>query len=123
MSSHHRRRFRVWMMSEDTERANPNTPPVDRLSALWRRVHEHKVVQWTVAYIAVAYGLQHGIILVSESLEWPSAVARISLLLLAFGLPLVVTFAWYHGARASRNFSQAELTIVAALFVTSSLLF
>src|SRR5205823_1114315 len=38
-------------------------------------------------------------------------------------LPVVMTFAWYHGARASRNFSQAELSILAALLVMSSLLF
>jgi TolB-like protein/tetratricopeptide (TPR) repeat protein len=110
-------------MSGEAGRANPRPPPVDRLSLLWRRINDHKIVQWTVAYIAVAYGLQHGVILASESLEWPSAVARISILLLALGLPLVVTFAWYHGARASRNFSQAELSILAALLVMSSLLF
>ena len=110
-------------MSEQTDRANSNTPPVDRLSKIWRRISEHKIVQWSVAYVAVAYGLQHGVILASESLEWPSAVARISILLLALGLPLVVTFAWYHGARASRNFSQAELSILAALLVVGSLVF
>jgi TolB-like protein len=108
-------------MSESTQRANP--PPVDRLSTIWRRVRQHKVAQWVVAYIAVAYGLQHGVILASESLQWPNAVARISILLLVLGLPLVITFAWYHGARASRNFSHAELSILSALLVIASLLF
>ena len=108
-------------MTEATHRANP--PPVDRLSTIWRRARQHKVVQWVVAYIAVAYGLQHGVILASESLQWPNAVARVSILLLVLGLPLIVTFAWYHGARASRNFSQAELSILSALLVIASLLF
>src|SRR5579884_2656587 len=103
-------------MSNEADRAN-ETAPVDRLSAIWRRLNDHKVVQWSVAYIAVAYGLQHGVILASESLEWPNAVARVSILLLALGLPLVITFAWYHGARASRNFTQAELSILSALLV------
>src|SRR6266566_607212 len=110
-------------MSEGTGRTNPKPPSVDRLSLLWRRVNEHKMVQWSVAYIALAYGLQHGVILTSESFEWPNAVARISMLLLALGLPVVMILAWYHGARASRNFSQAELSILAALLVMSSLLF
>src|ERR1700694_2908690 len=110
-------------MSEDTGRANPKPPSVDRLSELWRRINEHKMVQWSVAYVALAYGIQHGVILTSESFEWPNTEARISLLLLFWGLPMVMTFAWYHGARASRNFSQAELSILAALLVMSSLLF
>src|SRR4249919_2716618 len=72
-------------------------PHLDRLWVLWRRLNEHKIVQWSVAYVALAYGIQHGVILTSESLEWPTMVARATMLLLALGLPLVVTFAWYHG--------------------------
>lgn len=109
-------------ISEHAERSD-STPPVDRLSRLWQRVHDHKIAQWTVAYAALSYGVQHAIILTSESFGWPGAVARVSMLLLVLGLPLVVTFAWYHGARASRNFSQAELSILSALLVASSLLF
>src|SRR5437588_635259 len=110
-------------MSDSIGRANPKPPSIDRLSQIWRRIHDHKVVQWTVAYIAVAYGLQHGVIIASESLQWPNAVARTSILLLVLGLPLVITFAWYHGAKASRNFSRAELSILSVLLVTSSFLF
>src|SRR6202521_1995501 len=110
-------------MSEHTTSANPKPPSVDRLSELWRRINDHKMVQWSVAYVALAYGIQHGVVLTREAFEWPQAVERISMLLLVLGLPLVMTFAWYHGARASRNFSQAELSILAALLVMSSLLF
>ena len=110
-------------MSENAHPADPKPPSVDRLSQLWHRINDHKMVQWSVAYVALAYGIQHGVILTSESFEWPNAVARISMLLFTLGLPLVMTFAWYHGARASRNFSQAELSILAALLVIGSLLF
>ena len=68
-------------------------------------------------------GFQHGVILTSESFEWPHAVARISMLLLVLGLPVVMTFAWYHGERASRQFTKAELSILSALLVIGSLLF
>ena len=110
-------------MSEHTNPANPKPPSVDRLSELWRRINDYKMVQWSVAYVALAYGVQHGVVLTSEAFDWPHAMTGISMLLLVLGLPMVMTFAWYHGARASRNFSQAELSILAALLVMSSLLF
>src|SRR5438045_2266311 len=45
------------------------------------------------------------------------------MLLLTFGLPVVVTLAWYHGERASRRISGPELTIISILLVIGSLLF
>ena len=110
-------------MSDDAGPAVPKTPPVDRLAGVWRRINDNTVVQWTVAYVALAYGIQHAVILTSESFEWPNIVARISMLLFVLGLPLIVTLAWYHGHHANRHFSRAEVTIVAALFVTASVVF
>src|SRR6266700_941766 len=110
-------------MSEHTNPANPKPPSVDRLSLLWRRINDHKMVQWSVAYVALAYGVQHAVTLITEAFEWPHAVERVSMLLLALGLPLVMTLAWYHGARASRRISGPELTIISILLVMSSLLF
>lgn len=89
----------------------------------WRRVKEHRVVQWGLGYTAVAYGIQHAVTLTLEALEWPHEIERASMILLILGLPLAMTFAWYHGEQASRNFSRAELSIVAILLVISSLLF
>jgi adenylate cyclase len=110
-------------MSGDTEHSNPNTPPVDRLSQLWRRINEHKIVQWSVAYVAVAYALQQGLVLMGGAFDWPDAVLRASMLLLILGLPVVITLAWYHGERASRHFSTAELSILSTLLVIGSLVF
>jgi TolB-like protein/Flp pilus assembly protein TadD len=110
-------------MSEHLESPKQKPPPVDRLSQFWRRINDHKMVQWTVAYVAVAYAIQHGVTLTREALEWPQIVERGSLLLLALGLPVVMTFAWYHGERASRHFSTAEMTIVSILLMIGSILF
>src|SRR6266566_9842240 len=110
-------------MSEDAKRPDQKPPSVDRLALLWRRINDHKMVQWSVAYIALAYGVQHGVELTSDAFEWPHAVVRISMLLLVLGLPLVITLAWYHGMRASRRISGPELTIVSLLLVGISLLF
>src|SRR6266700_2915848 len=113
--------FRV--MSEDTGRADPKPPSLDRLSQLWRRVNDRKIVQWSVAYVALAYGIQHGVVLTADAFEWPHAIQGISMLVLAFGLPVTVTFAWYHGERASRRISGPELTIIAILLAIGSLFF
>jgi hypothetical protein len=42
-------------MTDDATRTTPKPPPVDRLSLLWRRINGHKIVQWSVAYVALAY--------------------------------------------------------------------
>ena len=80
-------------MSENTDRSNPKPPSVDRLSLLWHRINDHKMVQWSVAYIALAYGVQNGVELTSDAFEWPHAVVRASMLLLVLGLPVVMTLA------------------------------
>src|SRR5579871_5828543 len=103
-------------MSDEANRSN-QTAPVDRLSQIWRRLNEHKIVQWTIAYLALAYGIQHALALTGEAFEWPRVVLRLSILLFALGLPLVITFAWYHGQRASRRFSTGECTIISLLLV------
>jgi TolB-like protein/Tfp pilus assembly protein PilF len=45
------------------------------------------------------------------------------MLLLALGLPVAMTFAWYHGELASRRISGPELTIIAILLAMGSLFF
>src|SRR6476619_4873823 len=92
-------------VTNHTDPANAPPPSLDRFAALWRRINDHKLVQWSIAYIAAAYAIQHAVILTGESFEWPNIVARASMLLLILGLPLVMTLAWYHGAKASRRVS------------------
>lgn len=110
-------------MSEENGSESPHPPAADRLSLLWRRIGDHKVMQWAVAYVALAYAIQHAVTLTAEAFDWPHAVTRISMLLLALGLPLVMTFAWYHGAKANKHFSQAEMTIISILLVIGALVF
>lgn len=83
----------------------------------WQRLKDRKVVQWTLAYIALAYGLLHGIELVGHAFEWPMVVARIATLVLAIGVPVAVLLAWYHGDRGQQRVSGAELAIFTVLFL------
>ncbi len=109
-------------MSKDTNQADP-PPSGDRVSSLWRRLKEHRIAQWSIGYIAFAYGIQHAVSLTSEALEWPHEIERASMILLALGLPLAMALAWYHGERATRHISGPELTIISLLLVGLSLLF
>src|ERR1051326_5637418 len=110
-------------MSENAEPTNITPPPEDTFARLWRRVNEHRVVQWTVGYVAVAYGIQHAVVLTQEAFHWPENILRISMLLLALGVSLAMTFAWYNGESANRRISAGELSILSVLLVCASLLF
>jgi TolB-like protein len=110
-------------MSEETGSADNDPPSVDRLSRLWQRINDHKVAQWSIGYVALAYTVQHAVVLTNEAFEWPHEMERVSMLLLALGLPLVMTFSWYHGAKANRHFSNAEMTIISILLVIGALVF
>jgi hypothetical protein len=110
-------------MSEEIERTNPKPLPVDRLSLLWRRVADHRIVQWTAGYVAVGYAIQHAVTLTGEAFDWPHEVTRISMLLLFLGLPVAMTLAWYHGAQTSRRISAGEMTTASLLLVLISLVF
>ena len=107
-------------MSEQQDRAD--LPP-DRLTVLWRRLKDHRIAQWAVGYVALAYGVQHAVTLTSEAYEWPIIVARLSMTILALGVPIAMTLAWYHGERASRRVSAGELSIVSLLLVLISFAF
>jgi TolB-like protein/Tfp pilus assembly protein PilF len=76
-----------------------------------------------LGYIAVAYGIQHAVVLTTESLDWPHVVTRVSMLLLALGVPVAITLAWYHGERVNRHISGPELSILSVLFLIAAFLF
>ena len=107
-------------MSEQQDRAE--LPP-DRVAVVWRRLKDHRIAQWTVGYVAIAYGIQHGITLTADAYDWPHVITRFSMTLLALGLPIAMTLAWYHGERAGRRISAGELSIISVLLVIASLLF
>ncbi|MGA2563080.1 MAG: hypothetical protein ABSF96_05910 [Steroidobacteraceae bacterium] len=85
--------------------------------SVWRRIKEHKVAQWTVAYAAFAFVALHGATLLSDALEWPHAIVRLVTFLLILGFPIVPILAWYHGVRALKRVSGSELIIIALLLV------
>jgi TolB-like protein/Flp pilus assembly protein TadD len=96
-----------------------NRPP----DSFWARIRHHKVVEWTLAYVAFAYALLHGVQMLREAFEWPLLVSRLTVIALVLGTPVAVTLAWYHGHRARHRISGAELSILIALLVLAGSVF
>jgi TolB-like protein len=83
----------------------------------WARIKEHKIIQWALGYLAAALALTHAEELVARAFDWPEFISRALIVVLALGLPIVITLAWYHGHRASRHVTGAEATIIAILLL------
>lgn len=89
---------------------------------VWERIKAHKVVQWTLAYLAVAYTLLHGAEMLSHSFSWPHALLRGFAAVLILGIPVVVTVSWYHGTYARQRVSTTEVMIIAILLAVGGAL-
>lgn len=102
----------------DAARAGPDERSApDAIARAWARVKERKVVQWSIAYLALALSLAHGAELVGHAFHWPEIVPRAITALLVLGIPVAVTVAWYHGDRGAKRVSGAELAIIALLLL------
>ncbi len=104
------------MAEEHPQKSQVSTAPAPSVN-VWARIKEHKIAQWTLAYVAAAYALLDGTKILSEAFDWPHWLLRAVAALLVLGLPLMVTLAWYHGHRALRRVSGPELTIITVLLV------
>ena len=90
-------------------------PFVSTFHRMWARLKAHKVVQWTLAYLAIAYTLLHGAEMLASTLNWSHGLLRIFTLILILGIPVIITLAWYHGARGLQRVSGTEIMIIAIL--------
>jgi TolB-like protein len=95
--------------------ARPAPPDAAWFGGIWARLKEHKVMQWTLAYAAAAYTLLHGVQMLSDAQEWPRVIVRVLSMALLLGFPVMITLAWYHGAKGLRRVSGPELAIITFL--------
>jgi len=104
------------------EPQRPLSPLVPQPAAdsIWERIKRHKVVEWTLAYVAFGYAALHLVQMLRETYEWPLLIPRLTVAALALGLPVAVTLAWYHGHRAQHRVSRIEIGILAALLAIAS---
>jgi len=97
--------------------------PAAPTTSIWERLKHHKVLEWTLAYAALAYTLLHGVEMVSGALGWPHWIVRVLTLVLILGIPIIATLAWYHGAKGLKKISGPELAILTVLlFIAGSVL-
>jgi TolB-like protein len=96
--------------------ANISPPRVEPVSP-WTRIKEHKVLQWSLAYLGAALALAHGQELLAHAFQWPELVGRVLIGTLIVGFPVAVALAWYHGHKGMTRFSAPEMTVVALLLI------
>jgi len=97
--------------------AESATPP--RLG-FWGRIKEHKVLQWSLAYLGAALALAHAQELLAHNFQWPESVGHVLIGVLIVGFPVVVALAWYHGHRGMTRLSAGELTVVSLLLLVGA---
>jgi TolB-like protein len=80
-----------------------------------QRLRKRKIVQWAVAYAAVAWLSLEVFDLVAEQFFWPVWIRQGATILLLFGLFITIVLAWYHGERGRQKPSWFELVLLTAL--------
>jgi TolB-like protein len=86
----------------------------------WLRIKEHKVLQWSLAYLGAALALAHAQELVGHAFHWPEVTSRIVIGALIVGFPLAVVTAWYHGHKGLTRISAGELTVVSVMLLVGA---
>jgi len=97
--------------------AQPPSP-----AGAWEALRNRKLVQWTLAYVAVAFALVQGIDLVAQQFGLGDAVRRAATILLATGLPITAVLAWFHGERGAQRVSGLELVLLSILVLAGAAL-
>ena len=87
------------------------------IAGLWETVRRHKVVEWTLAYVAAGFALVHAVEMASHAFEWPRLVSKLTIVGWLAGIPVAATLAWYHGHRAQQRVSRTELSILILLLL------
>ncbi len=92
-----------------------NAPTERDDEAAWAKLSRRKVVQWGLAYAAGAWALLEVIGFAADAFQWPNVIKPFSMLILAIGLPVAMTLAWYHGDRGEQSVTRVELAVLTLL--------
>ena len=83
----------------------------------WDRLRRRRVAQWGLAYAAGAWAVLQVFGFAADSFGWPAATKQLALLGLAFGVPLAMVLAWYHGERGGQHVTGAEVAVITLLLL------
>lgn len=91
------------------------------LGALWPRLRQSRVLQWTVAYVALAFGVLQGVALLGDLFVMPPLLARSAAILLGWGVPAAAILAWFHGTPGRQRMLRREIALLGTLGVLAAL--
>ena len=94
-----------------------DTPTEGGGQGTWAKLRRRKVVQWTLVYVAAAWGFLQGLDYVGDAFQWPPQLRQIALLALLIGLPIVLVVSYYHGDRGQQRITTPEFAIVMLLLL------
>ena len=84
-------------------------------SLFFERLKERRIVRWALAYVAGAWVVVEVLSQLGELFGISLGFQRAVVILLAFGLPVTLIVAWYHGERGRQRVSGTELLLLAAV--------
>lgn len=96
------------------ERPAAPEPALDVAPSLLSRLRDRKVVQWMVAYVAVAWIVLQAVDVLGQIWDWSPPVQRVICLVLGAGALPAFTLAWYHGERGRQHVCPMETCILTA---------
>lgn len=85
------------------------------------RLKEHKLVQWTLGYVAVSFALIPVLDIIASRFGWSQTAVRCIIIALGTGFFMALVIAWYHGERGVQHATRTERTILAVLVVMGTL--
>jgi TolB-like protein len=91
------------------------------MEEFFARLKEHKLVQWTLAYIAVSFGMLPVLDIVAERFGWSQTVERCAIIALATGFFMMLVIAWFHGERGQKRVTRTEHVLLAVLVLLGGL--
>jgi TolB-like protein len=90
------------------------------IGPLFQRIRKRKLVQWLIAYAAVAWGLLQVLDFLAENFAWNPLVVRITTVIVAMGFLATLVLAWYHGEQGRQRVSGAEVAIITGLVLVGA---
>lgn len=91
------------------------------MEEFFARLKEHKLVQWTLGYVAVSFALIPVLDIIASRFGWSQTAVRCIIIALATGFFVMLVVAWYHGERGAQRITRTEHAILAVLLVLGGL--
>lgn len=87
---------------------------------LLERVRQRKLLQWALAYLAGAWAVLQVLDVFGQNFDWPHAIFRVAVVVLAVGFPTALLIAWYHGQQGRQRIRRLELALLSVLLLSGA---